>query len=133
MDGIWIAIVAIVCSISLGFLLGRKSLSKKMRKMEKIVQKWERTKIAIQYGTRIRARITEVKHTPGIQPGTTNITIIGQRQVVGMSKPFRFRETFVIDNNSQARYHIPIEGDTVKILYYHDGNSPYYFMERPWD
>ena len=134
MNGIALAIsAAIVFCVSLGFLLGRKSLMKKMRKMERAAANWNRFRLAIRYGIRIRARIVEVKCINGGPSGTTKIMITASRWVAGMSEPYDFRETFVIDNNSQALYHIPIEGDVVNILYYDDGNSLFYFMERPWN
>ena len=136
MDGLSLfigIIIGVVGYIGIRFLLGQKSLSKKRRRTERIVKDWERIQRANKYGIRIKPKIAYVNLTDGTQPETIDVEITATWQVAGIRQPIPFTDTFIVNNNSQARYNIPSRGDEVKILYVIGSTPPVYFMERPWD
>ena len=83
--------------------------------MENDVNNWKRIQTANRYGMRIKAEVKQVRlPSRRTEPGATNIQIFASKQIAGMYKPLTFKGTFIVDDNSQARFHIPDQGDEVK-------------------
>src|SRR5215470_12484040 len=103
-------IIGVVVGIIIGWYSHRKLQMKKMRQMEDDVNNWKRIQTANQYGIPLKATITRVIPTDGTEPETTEIEITAIRKFAGTTKRYRFKDTFIVNNDSHARFQIPCEG-----------------------